>query len=195
MKPIWLTAAVLIAPHAFGDDIYTRVSPDGTVRYSNVAPGTRRSATFRSRGDITRVVAPLDFSPRAETSAYDPAIHQACDLYKIPPALVRAIIAAESNFDPYAVSARGAQGLMQLMPDTATEMFVDEVFDAKKNIFGGVRYLRILTNMFDGDMMRIIAAYNAGPDAVKKAGGVPELSETQEYVRRVIKLYFAYKGS
>ncbi len=194
MRRFYVAAVLLVAPTALADEIYTRVAPDGTVRYTNVPPGTRRSATFRSRGDVTRVVAPLEFSPRAETSVYDDTIKQACSLYKIPPPLVRAIIAAESNFDPYAVSARGAQGLMQLMPETAAEMFVDEVFDARKNIFGGVRYLRVLTNMFDGDMLRIIAAYNAGPDAVKRAGGVPELSETQEYVRRVIKLYFAYKG-
>jgi soluble lytic murein transglycosylase-like protein len=194
MKLISVTAAVLLGSAASAEDIYTHVNPDGTVRYSNVAPGTRRAAAFRSRGEVTRVVAPLEFAPRIETAAYDDPIRQACSLYKIPPALVRAIIAAESNFDPYAVSARGAQGLMQLMPDTAVEMFVDEVFDPQKNIFGGVRYLRVLTNMFEGDMIRIVAAYNAGPDAVKKAGGVPELSETQEYVRRVIKLYFAYKG-
>jgi soluble lytic murein transglycosylase-like protein len=193
MKVLWLIP-LFCAATALGDEIYTHVSPDGTVRYSNVPPVTRRAAALRSRGDLTRVVAPLDFTPRAETSVYDGSIRQACSVYKIPPALVRAIITTESNFDPNAVSARGAQGLMQLMPETATEMFVDEVFDARKNIFGGVRYLRVLTNMFDGDMVRIVAAYNAGPDAVKRAGGVPELSETQEYVRRVIRLYFAYKG-
>jgi soluble lytic murein transglycosylase-like protein len=194
MKPIVLAAALLSGFGAFAEEIYTHVAPDGTVRYSNVQPGNRKAASFRARGDLTRVIAPLDFKPKGETTAYDLHIRQACDLYKIPPALVRAIMAAESNFDPFAVSARGAQGLMQLMPETATEMFVDEVFDARKNIFGGVRYLRILANQFEGDMVRIVAAYNAGPEAVKKAGGVPELGETQEYVRRVIRLYFAYKG-
>lgn len=195
MKRLGIAAAILFSVTALADEIYTRVGPDGTVRYSNVPPGNHRAAAVRSRGDVTHIVAPLEFTPRAETAAYDATIRQACALYKIPPALVRAIIAAESNFDPYAVSARGAQGLMQLMPVTATEMFVDEVFDPNKNIFGGVRYLRILANAFDGDMVRIVAAYNAGPEAVKKAGGVPELAETQEYVKRVIKLYFAYKGA
>ena len=195
MKTLWVTAAALLASAAFADEIYTHVGPDGTVRYSNIPPGNRRGAVLRSRGDVTHLVAPLEFSPRAETAAFDGTIRQACSLYKIPPPLVRAIIAAESNFDPFAVSSRGAQGLMQLMPETANEMFVDEVFDPHKNIFGGVRYLRILANAFDGDMVRIVAAYNAGPEAVKKAGGVPELAETQEYVRRVIKLYFAYKGT
>ncbi len=188
---IFLAAAL----SARAGEIYTRVGPDGTVHLTNVGPGERKkAATYRVRGEVTRVVAPLEFVPRSETANYDEHIRAACQLYKVPPALVRAVMAAESNFDPYAVSRRGAQGLMQLMPDTAEEMFVEEVFDARQNIFGGVRYLRVLANLFDGDMVRMVAAYNAGPDAVRRAGGVPELVETQEYVRRVIRLYFEYKN-
>ena len=78
---------------------------------------------------------------------------------------------AESNFDPHALSRKGASGLMQLMPGTASEMYVKDIFDARENIDGGVRYLRVLANEFDGDMVKMVAAYNAGPDAVRKYGG------------------------
>jgi soluble lytic murein transglycosylase-like protein len=80
------------------------------------------------------------------------------------------------------------------MPETAEAMFVADVFDPKQNISGGIRYLRVLANLFEGDMVRIVAAYNAGPDAVRRAGGIPDIAETREYVRRVIRLYFSYKG-
>ena len=101
---------------------------------------------------------------------------------------------AESGFNPNAVSAVGASGLMQLMPATASEMYVKDIFDVRDNIEGGTRYLRVLANEFDGDMVKMVAAYNAGPDAVKKYGGkVPPYAETQAYVRKVIALYFEYK--
>ncbi len=114
---------------------------------------------------------------------------------RIPAALVRAIVHAESAFDPTAVSQVGASGLMQLMPDTAERMFVRDIFEPRENIEGGTRYLRVLANMYGGDMVKMIAAYNAGPAAVDRAGGaVPALPETQAYVRKVIALYFQYKA-
>ncbi len=101
---------------------------------------------------------------------------------------------AESAFDPQAVSTVGASGLMQLMPPTAQEMYVKDIFDPKDNIEGGVRYLRVLANEFDGDMVKMVAGYNAGPEAVKKYNGqVPPYAETQAYVRKVLSLYFQYK--
>ena len=105
--------------------------------------------------------------------------------YNIPLALVRAVMHAESNFDPRALSRKGASGVMQLMPGTASEMYVKDIFDARQNIDGGVRYLRVLANEFDGDMVKMVAAYNAGPDAVRKYGGqVPPFEETQAYVQQ-----------
>jgi soluble lytic murein transglycosylase-like protein len=138
--------------------------------------------------------------PQARTSGdetrrkYDELIEAASIRYRIPVALVRAIVQAESNYVSTAVSPKGASGLMQLMPDTAREMFVKDIFDAKENIEGGTRYLRVLANMFSGDMVKMVAAYNAGPDAVNRWGGtVPPYAETQDYVRKVIALYFQYK--
>jgi soluble lytic murein transglycosylase-like protein len=119
---------------------------------------------------------------------------EAARKYNIPLALVRAVAHAESNFDPHALSRKGASGLMQLMPGTASDMYVRDIFDARQNIFGGVRYLRVLANEFDGQMETIVAAYNAGPDAVRKYGNqIPPFEETRTYVQKVLALYFQYK--
>jgi len=121
-------------------------------------------------------------------------IARAAAKYNIPLPLVRAVMHAESNFDRFAVSAKGASGLMQLMPSTARAMYVHDIFDVKQNIEGGVRYLRVLANEFDGQMEKMLAAYNAGPDAVRRFdGNVPPYDETQAYVRKVLALYFKYK--
>src|SRR6267378_3477569 len=106
-----------------------------------------------------------------------------------PAALVRAVIWAESAGDAGAISTAGAIGLMQLMPRTAGEMFVEDPVDPAQNIMGGTRYLRWLANQFNGDMILTLAAYNAGPDAVRKYGGVPPFEETRVYVRRVVAYY------
>jgi len=116
-------------------------------------------------------------------------IDRAAGIYKIPAELVRAVIWAESAGDAGAISRVGAVGLMQLMPRTAGEMYVEDPVDPAQNILGGTRYLRWLANQFNGDMLLTLAAYNAGPDAVKKYGGVPPFEETRQYVRRVMAYY------
>lgn len=120
-------------------------------------------------------------------------IDKAAELYKIPAELIRAVIAVESNGDAGAVSHKGAVGLMQLMPQTAGEMYVSDPVDPAQNVMGGTRYLRYLANLFGGDMLLTLAAYNAGPEAVKKHGGIPPFAETREYVRRVMAYYFELK--
>jgi hypothetical protein len=191
-----LTALLLIPLGATASEgIYRYVEKDGTIIYTNVPPpGTKRAK--RLKGTFTQAQAPA--APvRGRASApedLEPHIVTAAQRYKIPAPLVRAIMQAESNFDPNAVSPKGACGLMQLMPPTAAEMYVKDIFDEKENIEGGVRYLRVLANQFNGDMVKMIAAYNAGPDAVRKYGGnVPPYEETQGYVRKVLQLYYHYK--
>lgn len=144
----------------------------------------------------------LSLAPRAtgektkvrDSSTWDLHIAEAARKYNVPQELVRAIIVAESNFRPEVKSRVGACGLMQLMPNTASAMYVNDLFDPVQNIYGGTRYLRILANQFGGDLVKTIAAYNAGPEAVKRAAGIPSYAETQAYVRKVIKLYKIYKG-
>ncbi len=103
--------------------------------------------------------------------------------------LIKAIIRVESNFDPRAVSRKGAQGLMQLMPATAADHAVSDAFDPAQNIAGGVHYLRKLLDLFGGDLRLALAAYNAGENAVLRYGGIPPYRETQQYVRKVLALY------
>jgi soluble lytic murein transglycosylase-like protein len=115
---------------------------------------------------------------------------EAAERHEIDPALIRAIIETESQWDPMAVSAKGALGLMQLMPATADELGVQDPFDPAQNLEGGVRHLRRLLERFDGDLDRSLAAYNAGHRAVTRARGVPNYPETRSYVRKVTDAYF-----
>jgi soluble lytic murein transglycosylase-like protein len=124
---------------------------------------------------------------------YDEYIRQAAALYQIPEDLVRAVIRVESGFDPRAVSRANACGLMQLMPATAERMMVTDIFDPRQNIFGGVRYLRVLANLFNGDLQLTLAGYNAGENAVIKHSGIPPYAETREYVVKVLEHYRRYR--
>jgi len=107
----------------------------------------------------------------------------------LDPRLVHAVVAVESGFDPRAVSRKGARGLMQLMPETARELGVEDAFDPSQNLRGGIEYLRRMVDRFGGDLRLALASYNAGPEAVTRHGGVPPFAETAGYVRKVLDLY------
>ena len=126
-----------------------------------------------------------DFRPLPATIAYNDAIAEAASLYRLDPHLIRAIIRAESAFNPFAVSRAGAQGLMQLMPAVAEELNVLDPFDPRQNIFGGARYLRWLLDRNDGNLDLAVASYNAGPGAVARYNGIPPYRETRNYVKKV----------
>jgi len=114
--------------------------------------------------------------------------------YQVDCALIKAIIKAESDFDHRAVSKKGAQGLMQLMPDTADAMKVEDPFDPKENIFAGTRYFSLLLKKFKNDKTLALAAYNAGPEEVESRNGVPPFPETKNYVKKVLNYYRTYNG-
>lgn len=191
--------------------VYSYVDQDGVIRvfdesseeYARLhhkrpkVKGRIVSTPQVHRIEIDERVTPATAGYRYSRSGkdYDPHVRVAAARYDLPEALIKAVMAAESAFNPRAVSAKGAQGLMQLMPHTARELRVDDVFDPAQNIDGGARYLRQLWTQYDGDLYRTLAAYNAGPEAVRRAGGkVPRYAETQDYVRRVLALYQAYIG-
>lgn len=205
MRAALLAAAIVswcLPLSASAGGIYRYVERDGTIVYTNVPPkgaaalkARKLPGTFRPSPSKWSGSHKLTASMRELSSRYEEWIEAAAARYRIPANLVRAVMHVESAFDPTAVSDKGASGLMQLMPQTARELYVRDIFDPKENIEGGTRYLRVLANEFDGDMVQMVAAYNAGPNAVRKFGGkVPPFEETQAYVRRVVALYFQYKG-
>ncbi|MDM8525816.1 lytic transglycosylase domain-containing protein [Desulfococcaceae bacterium HSG8] len=124
---------------------------------------------------------------------FHPIIVKAASRHQVDPALIKAIIMAESGYDPDAVSKRGARGLMQLMPRTAKELGVKDSFDPEHNINGGVKYFKQLLDKFEGKVRLAVAAYNAGIRKVKKYGGIPPFKATRRYVRKVFKYYQHYK--
>ena len=195
--PVRLGAAAAIALLATSvhADIYKHVDENGVISFSN-AKGSPGKLYVKSKNKPARVQAfmPSDTSPE-RLHRYDTFIRQAAQLYQIPEALIRAVIKVESNYDPRAVSRANARGLMQLIPATAERMLVRDIHDPRQNIFGGVRYLRILANLFNGDLALTVAAYNAGENAVMRHGGIPPFEETQNYVVKVLGYYRHYQAA
>jgi soluble lytic murein transglycosylase-like protein len=192
-------ALALGYPGEAAADIFSYTDAEGVVHFSNKPAGDGRYRIFlkspkNKRSGLPGVVPflPSDTSSDRFTR-YDEWIHQAAVLYQIPEELIRAVIMVESNYDPRAVSQTGAQGLMQLMPETGLRMSMRDAFDPRENIFGGTRYLRVLANMFNGDLELTIAGYNAGEAAVVRYAGIPPYEETQGYVTRVLGYYRRYR--
>jgi soluble lytic murein transglycosylase-like protein len=188
--------ATMLISSAATADIFQYTDADGVVHIVNAVPQGVRAQLLVRGGNAPRngapIVAPSDHDP-ARFTRYDEWIRQACTLYQIPAELVRAVIKVESDYDPRAVSVSGARGLMQLMPDTAERMQVRDIDSPRENIFGGVRLLRILANAFNGDLSLTVAAYNAGPDAVMRHGGIPPFEQTKNYVVKVTNFYRRYR--
>jgi len=136
-------------------------------------------------------LAPCVFSAGAADlrKLYDPIIKKAAGKFRIDPALVHVIIRAESNYESFAISDKGAMGLMQLMPATARQYGVNNVFDPAQNIEGGIRYLGDLVKLYNGQTRLVLAAYNAGQEAVRKYKGIPPYPETKAYIAGIMKSY------
>jgi soluble lytic murein transglycosylase-like protein len=171
--------------------VYRVVHRDGSVEYTNLRPsGPARTVTMLFSYIATCMAcnlhSPIDWGRvRLDLASYAGAVHAASGEFGVDEAFLRAVIHAESAFNPRALSLKGAQGLMQLMPGTASDMGVLDAFDPEQNIRGGARYLAQLLRTFNGDERLAAAAYNAGPAAVQRYNGVPPFAETQVYVQRV----------
>lgn len=170
-------------------DIYKYVDAEGVIHLTNVPTQTGVKYTLIMREK--RVL--LDRKLGENISQYDELIIKASGKYNVEPALVKAIIKAESNFNHRAVSRKGAKGLMQLMPATASYLQVRDSFHPENNIEGGVKYVRYLLNFFNGNLPLALAAYNAGENAVLRYGGIPPYRETQTYVTRVLSYLDRFK--
>lgn len=191
---IFITAISLLCPTVVPADIYRSVDKDGVVCFTNRPV---------EGGELVVKEAPKELPAPASRPGAAPAsgasngwIYEYADRYarahELPPALVKAILKAESNGHRLAVSNKGAMGVMQLMPFTSKRFKVDDPFDPIQNIEGGILYIKELLTMFQGDLVQTVAAYNAGPGAVRKYRGVPPYAETRGYVKRVLSLYRQY---
>jgi soluble lytic murein transglycosylase-like protein len=161
---------------------------DGAVLFTNspAQPGCRLlGGAFAER-------SPIGSLSSGDPARFDDYIFSSSQRYGVDPALVRAVVKVESDFNEAARSNKGAQGLMQLMPDTARQHNVGNVYDPEENIEGGVQHLRLLLDRYQGDLPLTLAAYNAGVKAVEKHRGIPPYSETKEYVRRVLNFHQRY---
>jgi soluble lytic murein transglycosylase-like protein len=201
MTPSWNSTGLLGGPERRQLDRRGRERAGPDRRRSNRRKNARTAllAAAMSSAPIVRpavaVLPPVIVKPRVEVStefmalpphkSYDTLISEAAAEHELDPDLIRAVMQAESAFHPLVVSRAGAEGLMQLMPELATEMGVTDSFDPRDNIRGGVRYLKRLLDYYDGDLDLTLAAYNAGPGNVERYGGVPPFGETRRYIKTI----------
>ncbi len=201
IRPLLALLGLLTVPAVRADELYSYRDSEGVIHFSNVPTERqyRRIAVWKTTRDgVTQIVirgsdrvqrARLVFSSAA-ARLYEPHIVAAAEKYRLAPALLKAVMSVESAGNRYAQSAKGAMGLMQLMPGTAREMQVRDAWDPAQNIEGGARYLRQMLDLHGQDLDKALAAYNAGPQAVRRSGGeVPNIRETRDYVRKVQEHY------
>lgn len=189
----------LCQPRAVVANIFQYTDENGVMHFSNVSVGTAKK--YRSLKSASAATQQTTATPRSTApsrapisssnipSAYVDIINSACNRHGVDPSLVHAIVKVESDFNPYALSRKGAMGLMQLMPQTAVNMNVGNSFNPDDNINGGVKYLRYLIDRYEGNLSLALAAYNSGETAVKKWGTIPPYRETQNYVQRILRIY------
>jgi len=182
----WLLS--IIPAGSEGAQVYFYRDHRGVWHFTD-APTDTRFRPFHVRGWVSAGVG----SKRINPVLLQPYIKAAARTFNLDPALITAVIKAESAFDPRAVSWAGAQGLMQLMPDTAVLMEVGNIFNPRENIFGGSRYLRLMLDRFNGDLKLALAAYNIGPERIAREQKIPEVRETRLYVDRVMQYYRDFK--
>ena len=180
-----LASVVLVFP--VQADIFRYIDENGVMHFTNAPTSSiqKYRLFLKERPVITR---------RYSTEKYDNLISDASERYGVSFPLLKAIIKAESDFDPLAVSKKGATGLMQIMPQNFKSLGIKDPFDPWQNINAGARYFKQMFDRFNGKLSLSLAAYNAGPTAVDRYKTIPPYEETEEYVRRVLKYYYSYKN-
>ena len=183
----WLVCGLLLllSQPAAASDIYMYIDSQGVMHFTNVPTSSDYKIYIKGR--------PQRKGNRMDADRFDRYIDEAAGLHGVDFPLIKAVIRAESAFDPKAVSKKGALGLMQIMPENLKAFKVHDPFDPWQNIMGGARYLKALIQRFNGQVPLALAAYNAGPRAVDTHRGIPPIPETEEYVKRVMKYFYLYK--
>lgn len=197
IRLLFLLVSALSAGIAHAD-IYRYVDADGAVHFTNVPQDSRFKVYLKEKrkpDPVTDTLASeIRYYDEKERARYAKPIQDAARATRLEPALIHAVISAESGYNPFARSRKGAAGLMQLMPETAKRYGVKNRLDPAQNISGGARYLRDLIRMFNNDLQLAVAAYNAGENAVVRAGNrIPPFRETMTYVPRVMSYYKKYR--
>ena len=180
MPVLWVTATMVLTALPAAADVYQYIDSNGTISLTNVPNDPRYRRLFQHS------LVPRTFISAGEL---EPVIARHSRTHRLHPALIRAVIKTESDFDPLAVSRAGAIGLMQLMPQTAVRLDVRDSYNPDENIGGGTKYLRQLLDRFDGNLPLALAAYNAGEHAVERYQGLPPIAETRQYVKKVLRYY------
>lgn len=174
-------------------DIYRYEDDEGIIHFTD-APTDKRFKVFMRDIQKDKQLRKKLSLAGANPKEYDAIIADSAQKYGVSPSLIKAVIQAESGYNPNAVSRKGASGLMQLMPGTARSLKVSNSFNPKDNVEGGVKYLRFLLDTFRGDVSLALAAYNAGMKNVAKYGGIPPYTETKNYVNRVLAFMQSYQS-
>ncbi len=186
---------LIIQPLEAGADIYGYVDEDGTLCFTDSPISGKKPVIIyreseknkkKDRYDSRHISLNYSGTSKVSSKKYHDLIHEEASRHSIDPELIKTIISVESAWNPYAVSNKGAMGLMQIMPETASQLNLRNPFDPEENIRAGIRYLKYLLDRFNGDLILAIAAYNAGPGTVERFGRVPPIKETLEYVRKVL---------
>lgn len=178
-----LVVSLLFLYNPAAADIYRYVDANGTIHFTNI-PTSPRYRLFKEERSTLRGNG---------ATRYDQLIKEIAGRHDIDPALVKAVIKTESDFDPHAVSKKGARGLMQLMPETLKDLNIYNPFHPRDNINGGVKFLKQLLKRFDNNLTLSLAAYNAGPSVVEKYEAIPPYKETQGYVKKVLNYFDRYR--
>ena len=188
---LFLSLFFLTAPSFAG--IYRYEDERGVIHFTNCPRDSKFKLYIKEGKEDVGQGTDLSIRYAKDSNYYDPLISEFSKKYQIDFALIKAMIQVESGFNPYAVSRKGAKGLMQLMPQTALRMNVLNIYNPKENIEGGVRYLKYLLSLFNNDLRLSLAAYNAGENLVYELRSIPPYRETVDYIRRVLNYYHSYK--